>query len=169
MGEIHTAEEQEPETTLKALSAPTHELSRKVKIPPPRTPEQVVQRYIRAWNSRAFLVEYDCFDEHFMRVPKQEYIDRRMVTFLKLTRKGEVNQKLEKILRVERRGDDSTVMCARTLEFPRHSELYLDYYTLQRKKGEWKITDVRSKRATREEINRVVDLEMTFLQGKSTG
>jgi hypothetical protein len=162
-------EEKEPEEVREGPSAPSEELSRKVKTRPPRTPEEVIQRYIRAWNSRAFLVEYSCFDESFIRVPKQEYIDRRMVTYLKLTRKGEVSQNLEKILRIERRGEDATVMCARSLVFPRHTELYLDYYTLKRIEEEWKITDVRSKRATQDEIARVVDHELTFMQGKSTG
>jgi serine/threonine-protein kinase len=162
-------EEKEAKAGEERPAAPAHELSRKVKSKTSRTPQQVIERYIRAWNSRAFLVEYSCFDESFIRIPKQEYIDRRMVTYLKLTRKGEVSQKLEKVLRVERRGEDATVMAARSLEFPRHTELYLDYYTLKRIESEWKITDVRSKRATQEEITRVVDHELTFVQGKSTG
>lgn len=147
---------------------PPYELSRKVERRP-LSPEQVVERYIRAWNTRAFLVEFSCFDKDFLRTSRKEYMNRRMGTYLKLTRQGQVTQALEKMLRVERRSEEATVLCARKLEFPRRTELFLDLYTLKRREREWKITDVRSRRATSEEIARVVDHELTFLEKESTG
>jgi serine/threonine protein kinase len=162
------AEEKEAAPEEKAPVAPPHELPRKVERRE-RSPEEVVHRYIRAWNTRAFLVEYSCFDKDFIRTSRREYVDRRMVTYLKLTRQGQVTQELEKLLRVERRADEATVLCARRLEFPRRTELFLDFYRLKRREGEWKITDVRSRRTTKEEIARVVDHEFTFLEKESTG
>lgn len=147
--------------------APAYELSRRVSRRP-RTPEEVVQRYTRAWNTRAFLIEYSCFAKDFLRASRREYVDRRMVTYLKLTRQGQVTQAVEKILRVERRQDEATVLCARRLEFPRRTELFLDYYMLKREENEWKISDVRSRRTTREEIARVVDHEFMFMEKEST-
>jgi len=165
------AAEAEEETLPKPGAPPApppYELSRKV-VRRERTPEEVIQRYIRAWNTRAFLIEYSCFARDFLKASRREYVDRRMVTYLKLTRQGQVTQDVEKVLRVERRSDEATVLCARRLEFPRRTELYLDYYTLKREEGEWKICDVRSRRTTRDEITRVVDHELMFIGRESTG
>jgi serine/threonine protein kinase len=161
-------EEKAPPVQEAVPSAPTYELSRRVARRP-RSPEEVIQRYIRAWNTRAFLVEYSCFDKDFIRTSRREYMDRRLGTYLKLTRQGQVTQALEKMLRVERRGEEATVLCARRLEFPRRTEMFLDFYTLREREGDWKITDVRSRRTTKEEIARVVDHELTFLEKESTG
>ena len=163
-----------PEATPPPAPAPV--VPPKVEVPPPepephppepkepiRGPETVIRRFIRAWNAKSFPAEYDCFSKGFMKMGCSDYVERRMALYNRLARQGQVTQTLAKLLRVETDKDRAKVLCARRMEYPRESELFLEQYTLVIESNHWKIVSVKSKRTTEHEITRVVDHELTFL------
>ena len=147
--------------------APAEEPAAAAIIPAPpeeTSPQEFIEKYVRAWNQKAFLVEYECFKPGFFAFPSADYIQRRMSTYLRLTRGGRhrVTQSITRFPQVRKTGDEAHVLCVRQVQYPRRTELFVDSYDLERAEGEWRIFGVKSTPATEKELTQTIHMQMMF-------
>ena len=114
------------------------------------TPVAVVRRYIQAWNRKAFATEFECFSSTLVKMSKEDYVNRRMATFLTYNRRGDFSQEMGTVLRTHNDKNRAEVLCSRIVrEFHRQNR-YIDLYVLKSEKGKWRITGVTSEIARKD-------------------
>ncbi len=106
------------------------------------SPVEVVKRYVRAWNLKAFAAEYECFSPAFIEMSKETYVDRRMATYLSYNRDGKFLQEMGTVLKTHLDGDLAEVLCTRSVREFHKLNYYLDLYVLKLENGQWRITGV---------------------------
>ncbi len=110
---------------------------------PPMSPVQVVERYIRCWNQKAFAPEYDCFVPGRLGISKETYVDRRMATWLAANHETpNITQEIGQILMSRITGNRAHVLCTRNLLEYSKKIAYLELYDLHNINGEWRINSV---------------------------
>lgn len=109
---------------------------------PKYDPVEVVSRYIRAWNQKAFAAEYECFSPSLVGMSKQSYIDRRMAIYLTYNRDGHFQQQLGTVLKTHIDADLAEILCTRSVREFHKLNYYLDLYVLHLESGQWRITGV---------------------------
>lgn len=112
-------------------------------------PVKLVEKYIRCWNSKAFGVEYDCFEPNRMGINKETYMDRRMATWLVSNREElTVTQELGNVLKVHVTAGKARVLCTRIWNDHGKQAVYLELYELRPHDNEWRIHTVETGVAT---------------------
>ena len=115
-------------------------------------PLRVVERYIAAWNCKAFGAEYECFSPSLIgSTSKEDYMNRRMATYLTYKRKGDFDQAMGTVLKSSMEGDHATVLCIRRVREFHQMNRYHDLYELCLEGEKWRIVVVST------EIARDVD------------
>jgi len=111
---------------------------------PEYSPVEVISRYIRAWNQKAFASEYECFSPSLIPMSKEAYVDRRMATYLSYNRDGQFQQQLGTVLKTHIDGDTAEILCTRSVREFHKLNYYLDLYLLRLEQGGWRITGVKT-------------------------
>ena len=125
-----------------SASSPEAPDGRPDKQPPQLEPLDVVRRYIDAWNHKAFAAEFSCFAPSYLKMSKEDYVDRRMATYLAYNRSGDFIQKLETVLKKHVEDNRAELLCLRSVREFHRLNRYLDLYVLKREEGQWRITAV---------------------------
>lgn len=108
-----------------------------------REPVDVVRKYIRCWNVKAFGAEYACFMTHRLGLSKETYADRRMAVWLSVNRdRLTLTQELGRILVTRVKGAKAQVLCTRIQTEQGKRTVYLELYDLRQTGDEWRIYSV---------------------------
>ena len=107
-------------------------------------PEDIVAKFIEAWNSKAFAAEYSCFAKKSRIMEKDDYVERRMDIYLQETQEKPVTRTMGRILFKRTYGNNAEVICERIILEGEKERTLVENYFLHFEGDEWKIVEVQS-------------------------
>jgi hypothetical protein len=126
------------EAQIEEVSAETKKLDAGSQTDPVDT----VKKYIMAWNQKAFAAEFECFSPSYLKMKKEDYVERRMATYLTYNRRGDFKQDFGQVLKKHIEGNKAEILCTRMVREFHMPNRYLDLYQLRLEDGKWRIRGV---------------------------
>jgi len=140
---------QEPEPIQEEPVEMTVAVPMKQEKPMEHAPEDCIKQFIESWNKQEFEKEYECLGGRLNAIPLQDYVRSRQYAYAdaaKLSKNGSFPiQELGKIHSLNVEGDKARIICDKIEKYGRFPKTYQQKYMLERKNGNWKIIDMRTR------------------------